>query len=110
MTYEEAIKILHPKTTFMALAEVEYYGGFNGQEAKIKAVEDACIVACEALEKQMPKKPKRRTYLELDDDTVSYECPICGEILCAEYSTRKYDFRYDFCPACGESIDWSDIE
>ena len=34
MTYEEAMKILHPNTTLTALAEVEYYGGFNGQEAK----------------------------------------------------------------------------
>ena len=57
MTYEEAMKILHPNTTFTALAEVEYYGGFNGQEAKIKAVEEACLLACEALEKQIPKKP-----------------------------------------------------
>ena len=54
MTYEEAMKILHPDTTFTALAEVEYYGGFNGQEAKIKAVEEACLLACKALEKQIP--------------------------------------------------------
>ena len=57
MTREEAMKILHPNTTLTALAEVEYYGGFNGQEAKIKAVEEACLLACEALEKQIPKKP-----------------------------------------------------
>ena len=49
MTYQEAIRILHPDTTLEALAEYEYYGGFNGGEAKIKAVEEACIVACEAM-------------------------------------------------------------
>lgn len=49
MTYQEAIRILHPETTLEALAEYEYYGGFNGREAKIKAVEEACIIACEAL-------------------------------------------------------------
>ena len=59
MTYEESMKILHPNTTLTALAEVEYYGGFNGQEAKIKAVEEACLLACKALEKQIPKKPTR---------------------------------------------------
>lgn len=50
MTYEEARKILHPDTTLQALAEIEYYAGFGGQEAKIKAVEEACSIACEALD------------------------------------------------------------
>lgn len=39
MKIERAIEILDPKTTAEALAEVEYYGGFSGQEAVIKAVE-----------------------------------------------------------------------
>ena len=51
MTLGEAKRILHPDTTLLALAEIEYYAGFNGQEAKLKAVEEACIVACEAIEK-----------------------------------------------------------
>ena len=51
MTLEEARRILHPDTTIAALAEIEYYAGFNGEEAKYKAVEEACIVACEAMEK-----------------------------------------------------------
>lgn len=49
MTYEEAIKILHPDTTASAIAEYEYYGGFHSREAGKKAVEDACMVACEAM-------------------------------------------------------------
>lgn len=51
MTYEQAKKILHPDTTLEILAEIEYYAGFNGEEAKRKAVDEACLVACEALEK-----------------------------------------------------------
>lgn len=50
MDFETARRILHPSTTLEALAEYEYYGGFNGGEAKIKAVEEACIVACEAID------------------------------------------------------------
>lgn len=50
MTTEEAIRILGPKTTAGALAEIEYYGGFSGQRAAAKAVEDACLVAIAALE------------------------------------------------------------
>ena len=51
MTYEEAIRILHPDTTIAAIGEYEYYGGFRGKEAGIKAVEDACMVACEAMQR-----------------------------------------------------------
>lgn len=57
MTCEEARKILHPDTTFQALTKVEYYAGFNGREAKIKAIEEACIIACEALDKELIQRP-----------------------------------------------------
>lgn len=50
MTYEEARRILHPDTTLDALAEIEYYEGFNGEEAKLEAVNTACIVACHAID------------------------------------------------------------
>ena len=53
MTYEQAKKILHPDTTLETLAEIEYYAGFNGEEAKRKAVDEACLVACESLDKCM---------------------------------------------------------
>lgn len=43
MTIDEAIRILDPKTTAEALAEIEYYGGFRGEEAMTKACDDACI-------------------------------------------------------------------
>ncbi len=53
MTYKEARRILHPDTTVDALIEIEYFAGFNGEEARRKAVDEACIVACEALDKCM---------------------------------------------------------
>ena len=98
MTYEEAMKILHPNTTLTALAEVEYYGCFNGQEAKIKAVEEACLLACQALEKQIPKKPTMGKYGHT-------ECACCGSIVesfCGDLE------QYPFCPNCGQAIDWED--
>lgn len=99
MTYEEAMKILHPDTTLTALAEVEYYGGFNGQEAKIKAVEEACLLACEALEKQMPKKPR--------ETRCALMCARCGHKI-TEKGCKKLDRNY--CKKCGQAIDWSDDE
>lgn len=32
MKIEEAIKILHPDTTFETITEIEYYGGFKGKK------------------------------------------------------------------------------
>ena len=97
MTHEEAMKILHPNTTLTALAEVEYYGGFNGQEAKIKAVEEACLLACEALDKQILKKPIEK-YTDYDGAEAGL-CPFCNE---------GVDEKMNFCSYCGQAIDWSD--
>lgn len=49
MTIEKAIRILDPETTAEALAEIEYYGGFFGQTAKVQAVTEACELAVAAL-------------------------------------------------------------
>ena len=56
MTREEAIRILDPETTREALAEIEYYAGFRGKEAAIKAVDDACILAVAALREQEQRR------------------------------------------------------
>lgn len=51
MTREEAIRILDPKTTGEALAEIEYYHGFAGKTAAMQAVSDACMIAVAAMRK-----------------------------------------------------------
>lgn len=51
MTYQEAIRILQHDNLLNALAEYEYYGFIVGKDAKIKAVEEACVVACEAMQR-----------------------------------------------------------
>lgn len=51
MTCEAAKRILHPGTTREALAEI----GFKGKEKLQDAVDEACLMACEALDKQIPK-------------------------------------------------------
>ena len=51
MTYQEAKRILHPSTTADALSEIEHYAGFEGKRAKIEAVNEACLLACSALDK-----------------------------------------------------------
>lgn len=56
MTAQEAHKILHPDTSRDEIMKIEYYAGFRAEEAGLKAVQEACLVACEALEKQIQKK------------------------------------------------------
>lgn len=91
MTYEEAIKHI----------------GLNANKFWT-TVEDLAALqkAIEALDKQIPKKPKRVDHWTL--------CPTCYD---------KYGFSYDIlvgmrglktgechCLNCGQSIDWSDAE
>ena len=46
LTISDAIQILDPKTTSDVIREIEYYGGFAGAEIAIKAVDQACEMAC----------------------------------------------------------------
>lgn len=61
-------------------------------------------VAIESLEKRIPQKPIREGdgcwNGELVYDT--WICPSCGESYEIEYD------RYDYCPVCGQAIDWSE--
>ncbi len=81
MTYEEAKRILNPDT-----------------------VDEAFLMACEALDKQIPEPPVVLNQKGSKD----FYCVVCdmrlvsevnGE-LCAGRKTR-------FCPYCGQAIDWS---
>lgn len=58
MTIEQAIKILYPDTTLTALAEIEYYNGFNGRIAKVDACNEACVIVCEYIEKLQEENKK----------------------------------------------------
>lgn len=84
MTLERAIEILHPNTTRDALVEVEYYGGFNGREAMIKACEDACIVSCEVMQEKLERDNGCATCNKKDSFARYHEfpfCPMCGKDL-----------------------------
>ena len=86
MTAQKAHEILHPDTSREKIAVIEYYAGFDSEKA-IEVVNEACIVACKALEKQVPKKPN------------GISCPSCSYVL-----VQNYDL---YCPRCGQKIDWT---
>ena len=74
MTREEAIRILDPETTVEAIAEIEYYGGFNGKTAAVQAVSDACVLAVAALREQEERRwiPVTEQLPEKDQKVVFY--------------------------------------
>ena len=67
-------------------------------------------MAIEALQKQVPQKVKQQ-YKSYNGAITCFEefvCPACGVLFYDDYSeTTQY---YDFCPNCGQAIDWSDNE
>lgn len=96
MDLEYAIKLLHPDTTGEAIAEIEYYRGFSGKKAAICAIEEALELACEAMGKRVPKKPKESVVYEY---CVDWMCPTCERFHRTEWKTKC-------CSECGQAILW----
>jgi len=61
---------------------------------------DAFLVAIEALEKQLPKKPDIMDYILGD---VNFKCHTCK----SEYICEK-GYEHFYCPNCGQKIKWSE--
>lgn len=75
----------------------EYARGMK--EANTQAHFDMFIdIAIECIEKQTPKKP----IINLWDEWC--ECPVCDGIVTIE------ETKLNYCPDCGQAIDWSDNE
>lgn len=97
MEAREAIEILHPDTVAEALAKYRRIGGYK--EIK-KATDEACLLACEALEKQVPKK------VIFEDDGEVLLCPNCGIDFMGSLSDPDHDPYY--CFECGQAILWEE--
>lgn len=66
-----------------------------------------CDLAIEALEKQLPKKPRenkiRGGWLGKQKH---YTCPTCGNCLLEEMMNERQNTSY--CWDCGQRLDWSE--
>lgn len=93
MTDSEAIKRLHRnayRTTCYGNRVVEH---------------EENLIAIQALEKQIPKKPTYEGDGYAPDGTFIFDewiCPRCETRYEVDYDT------YNYCPNCGKKIDWSD--
>ena len=72
MTIEQAIRLLDPKTTRDAIAEIEYKAGFNGKAESVKAVNEACKLACEIMRDHQETEKAYQMAIE-DDIKVTME-------------------------------------
>ena len=67
--------------------------------AKFNELLELNKIVCNALEKQIPKKPMA-IKIPTKWGGHDYRCPVCA--------TRVFEQSY--CMSCGQAIDWSDIE
>lgn len=63
---------------------------------------EACEVAIEALEKQIPKELNR--FAEGD-----YLCPECGSGYYLLGDCDDFPDKHKYCSYCGQRLDWSEI-
>lgn len=132
MTREEAAKILDPETREEVLCEYEYYGGFHGREAVISAVDEACVVAVEALlaQQELAKLDRRRwkgcehCKGDLEGYTVCFQ-DVNGQsrsiyipegeaaiVVPGKYN-HKFWIPIKYCPFCGRPLTeeaWAELE
>ena len=63
-------------------------------------------IAIFALEKQIPKKPKKK---EENQYSTFYDCPCCGGYLVSKIDGELCGGqKYKYCYRCGQALDWSD--
>ena len=89
MTESEAIEKLKNMRLFMQITD---------KNSEHKFAEDdyrANEIAIQALEKQIPNKPKERDHIGFN----TLVCPVCKGVL----------YLYEpYCDNCGQKLDWSD--
>ena len=98
MTIEEARKVLDGELLVLTL---ENNVANEAQKKRLNEKFAALNVAISALDKQIPKKP-----ISLPDGHPFYykihDCPFCEESV--------YVAEGEFCPSCGQALDWSDSD
>ena len=94
MTESEAIKILQRDLQI---------------QLENKAIPDgieAIQIAIQALEKQIPKKPRKTdSYRGVLKRVYAYACPTCHNVCLEKYMNERQNTT--FCWDCGQKLDWS---
>ena len=107
MTIEEAIHELKIQSQvlesmFLYTKDFEPKNDNNSLEDKKNAID----MAIAALEKQIPKKPYIQQ-VEIDCyEHDCMECPSCDSFLGYATDCKEEHYQDNYCPHCGQRIDW----
>ena len=98
------------KKALELLNDVEFSEKYQG----VQEYAEMLIVCKEALEKQIPKKPKRVDKNSVFDGNWKMICPCCGatltERITTECESRPVHYNMTKHCKCGQALDWSEIE
>ena len=98
MTYEEAIEYISERYVTMSMCLTL---------DECRKHNKAISMAIEALEKQIPKKPRRTNDgLSIAKKDFYTKCQLCNH----NFPVVVRKGRMRFCPFCGQAIDWEDYE
>ena len=103
MRWEEALKIKQNWTAEQARNDLERLI-ITGERPADKVVG----LACQALEKQIPKKPTYKFKIGVSTATGNIYKGKCCE--CGHEVEQKGWTTQTFCDNCGQALDWSDAE
>jgi hypothetical protein len=77
------------------------------RERGFSGASEHCDLAIEALEKQLPKRPRENGMSDgLIKKTKYYTCQTCGNCLLTEMMNERQNTNY--CWDCGQRLDWSE--
>lgn len=97
--YEKALKDLKTENIRVEIT------GFEDQYISVATLmtKDVLEPIEELVKRATPMKP-------INDYFGGYKCPNCGEykLVCSFENYGYCDTRLDYCPECGQAIDWSD--
>lgn len=103
MKESEAIEKLKNMRLFMQIEDKSNDCKFTEDDYK------ANEMAMQALEKQIPKKPRKTdSYRGVLKKVYAYVCPTCGNVCLEKYMNERQNTM--FCWDCGQKLDWSDEE
>ena len=91
-----------PNKALELLNDMEFAEQYQGKEEYT----DMLLLCKNALEKQIPKKPKGVIDPIFRDVTTA--CPSCYNSNLANSFVRER--VYDYCPNCGQALDWGGLK
>ena len=109
ITYSEAIERLKYMKIKAEVALSTTKCTCSWAKESVKGTIMALDMAINALEKQIPKKPRKSdSYIGVLKRVYAYVCPTCGNACLEKYMNERQNTM--FCWNCGQKLDWSDEE